>query len=134
MPRVCSVTGCDRPHKARDLCLPHYARFERTGDVRVDEPIRAFRGYTPGKIRAYKRWLSDAVCSGPCTDCGHTFHPCQMDLDHVMGEKVESVSRMTMGKWTIDEMVLEINKCKIVCANCHRLRTKFNKRTHNSWA
>jgi hypothetical protein len=41
-----------------------------------------------------------------------------MEFDHVQGDKVANPSSMT-GK----EFFEEIEKCDMVCANCHRIRT-----------
>lgn len=60
----------------------------------------------------------------PCTDCG--FIPedaCQMDYDHVRGAKVNHLSYLVRrGNWKT--VLDEIDKCELVCANCHRLRTQ----------
>jgi hypothetical protein len=57
----------------------------------------------------------------PCLDCNRSFKACQMDFDHVRGVKSGTVSQM-LG---LDTSVLlaEIEKCDLVCANCHRIRT-----------
>ena len=36
----CSVEGCERPIKGRQLCDAHRARLIQYGDVRADDPIR----------------------------------------------------------------------------------------------
>lgn len=38
--RVCSVEGCNRPHKARDLCNCHHQRLLKTGSAQADRPVR----------------------------------------------------------------------------------------------
>lgn len=38
--RTCSVEGCERSPEALGYCLAHYLRVHKTGDPRVDEPIR----------------------------------------------------------------------------------------------
>lgn len=67
--------------------------------------------------------------SGPCTDCGRRFDPCCMDFDHVRGVKRNGVSRLL----TCSDMVIqaEVEKCDLVCAVCHRLRT-HNRGSSNS--
>jgi hypothetical protein len=61
----------------------------------------------------------------PCMDCGGMFPHYVMDLDHVRGTKVASVSVMVRDymKYTEAEIVAEMAKCEVVCSNCHRIRT-----------
>lgn len=35
----CEVPGCDRKHKAKRKCTPHYERWLRTGSTSPDKPI-----------------------------------------------------------------------------------------------
>ena len=58
----------------------------------------------------------------PCTDCGHCFPPECMDFDHTGDDKARNVSAMAC--YTLEKVLAEIAKCEIVCANCHRTRTK----------
>jgi hypothetical protein len=62
----------------------------------------------------------------PCADCGGVFPYYVMDFDHREGvEKVDHVSRM-IKLMSIPRLLEEIEKCDVVCANCHRIRT-FNR-------
>src|SRR5579872_6584201 len=78
----------------------------------------------------FREWLYQHKAS-PCMDCGGTFPPVCMDFDHRPGE----VKLFPIGKhgfrFTRDELLAEIAKCDLVCANCHRIRT-FNKRSHSA--
>ena len=68
------------------------------------------------------RQYIDEKKSVPCTDCGGTFPLECMDFDHVRGEKKYNIgSLIGCAKARIDE---ELAKCEVVCANCHRIRTK----------
>lgn len=69
-----------------------------------------------------KKALVVEIKSAPCADCKGVFHHSAMDFDHVKGEKVKDVSWLL--KNTSWQTVLnEIEKCEVVCANCHRVRT-----------
>lgn len=61
----------------------------------------------------------------PCTDCGNEFHPVCMDFDHVKGEKKFNISKAAQLPITTDDLLDEIDKCELVCSNCHRLRTYY---------
>jgi hypothetical protein len=71
-----------------------------------------------------KRYL-DELKSQPCTDCGMRYPPYVMDFDHVRGEKARALSQMPSGRLTWATILAEVDKCEVVCANCHRIRTKL---------
>ncbi len=54
-----------------------------------------------------------------CTDCGYNAAPEALDFDHVRGDKKRNVSSCK----TIQSALDEAEKCEVVCANCHRIRT-----------
>ena len=61
---------------------------------------------------------------GPCGDCGGTFNPVCMDFDHRDPTKKDNnVSHGVSRGWGWDRIKKEIEKCDLVCANCHRVRT-----------
>lgn len=76
----------------------------------------------PGNWRARtNRKKLDEIKKAPCSDCNESFLACQMDFDHVHGDKVSSISQMLRGP--LAKLLLEIEKCELVCANCHATRT-----------
>lgn len=64
----------------------------------------------------------------PCADCKACFPAECMDFDHVRGEKVNNVGTMVAHGWSWDKIEAEIAKCDLVCANCHRTRTKNRRK------
>ena len=71
---------------------------------------------------SFRRFLN-AIKSYPCTDCGKSYPPWVMDLDHRPGEdKLYEIARLiTLG--SLRKAITEIMKCDLVCSNCHRERT-----------
>jgi len=58
----------------------------------------------------------------PCFDCGVRYPYYVMDFDHLNPAlKIKNVSQMR--GCTIEQVQAEIEKCQVVCANCHRVRT-----------
>jgi hypothetical protein len=58
-----------------------------------------------------------------CADCGlKPKYAAVLDFDHVRGEKCENVSVLVRHRCA-GQLVEEIDKCDVVCANCHRIRT-----------
>lgn len=62
------------------------------------------------------------VKENPCMDCGNQYHPCQMDFDHI-SNKIRAVADMVRRAVSLETLKAEIDKCELVCSNCHRLRT-----------
>lgn len=59
----------------------------------------------------------------PCMDCNERYPHYVMDFDHRdPAVKLGNVSRMARISWK--KLKEEITKCDVVCANCHRERTR----------
>lgn len=59
----------------------------------------------------------------PCADCGVQYPPYVMQFDHRdPGVKLFNVSAAP-GRYSTDQVLNEIAKCDVVCANCHAERT-----------
>ena len=67
----------------------------------------------------------------PCMDCNGVFAWCVMDFDHRPGEGKEfgigSKGRLKATPERLAQVQKEIDKCDLVCSNCHRVRTKDRK-------
>lgn len=75
-----------------------------------------------------RRWATrdfiNSLKSGkPCTDCGGSFPPHCMDYDHRDGSQNKIKDVAAMKTFSRDNVIREIEKCDLVCANCHRERT-----------
>jgi hypothetical protein len=65
----------------------------------------------------------------PCADCGGRFEPHQMDFDHRdPNTKAFDVCSSSASLKSHGAIALEAAKCDIVCANCHRLRSRRQHR------
>lgn len=53
-----------------------------------------------------------------------------MDFDHVRGIKKYNIAHMVKLAYSIEAIKKELEKCELVCSNCHRIRTR-NRRTKN---
>jgi hypothetical protein len=54
-----------------------------------------------------------------CLDCGEK-NPIVLEFDH-RGDKEHNISHMV--KHQLEKLKLEILKCDIRCANCHKIKT-----------
>lgn len=77
------------------------------------------------------QWKWDyLVKSGGCSYDGcDVINPIMLEFDHIDKEdKTSSISRMIQGGYSVNALEKEAQKCRILCANHHRLRTaqQFN--------
>jgi hypothetical protein len=63
------------------------------------------------------------VKSVPCMDCNQTYPPYVMDLDHRVREDKADFINVIMRRGSWKNFLDEIEKCDVVCSNCHRERT-----------
>jgi hypothetical protein len=116
---ICANCHRQRTHarqQAGEFRIPHPALKART--PMRDRKLREFherrREHVP-LLRAYR--------STPCFDCGQRFPWFVMEFDHRDPEiKRRNVPQMA-GSVSLMNLLKEIEKCDIVCANCHRVRT-----------
>lgn len=67
------------------------------------------------KIRAVE------YLGGRCMRCGFQGHPITFDFDHrVPADKQFDWNKLRLRAW--DAVKAELDKCDLLCSNCHRLR------------
>lgn len=83
---------------------------------------RTLEGYKKTKrVRRERNLLFlRTLKSVPCTDCGIQFPHYVMEFDHCRGDKSCNLST---GRMSLTQISNELDKCDVVCANCHKTRT-----------
>ncbi len=67
--------------------------------------------------------LLDFLSTKKCIDCGEK-DPVVLDFDHIdPSNKFKSVSQMLSGHYSWKSLLVEMSKCEIRCANCHRRKS-----------
>lgn len=78
------------------------------------------------RIRAeMQRKLLAYLLRHPCVDCGEA-DPVVLEFDHLRDKIDDIATLMAFGSW--ERVAREIEKCEVVCANCHRRRTARRRR------
>ena len=68
-----------------------------------------------------------------CSICGFNKHYSALDFDHISRDKkIKNVSRLVSDTCSWKTVVVEIGKCRVLCANCHRIKTHENKEYINT--
>lgn len=76
-----------------------------------------------------KDWLNEIKVQKGCSVCGYNEHPAALDFNHVYGAKLFGIGQDP--KMAKHKILAEIDKCEILCANCHRIHTYKNKHWHS---
>lgn len=73
------------------------------------------------------RYVRDYKHMRRCADCNVAYAWYVMQFDHIpeLGPKLFNISNPP-ARVLIEEIVAEMRKCEVVCANCHATRT-FNR-------
>lgn len=90
------------------------------------EQVRAGR---ERRVAVAQRHALEYLRSRACADCGES-RATVLDFDHVRGEKIREVAALIRLGSSLPKLDAEIEKCDVVCANCHRRRTAIRG---NSW-
>jgi hypothetical protein len=72
------------------------------------------------QIRENQQRLCAYFLAHPCTDCGET-DLAVLEFDHLR-DKTANIGTLING-YMWKRILAEIEKCEVVCANCHRRRT-----------
>lgn len=83
--------------------------------------------YNVGRRARIKQFLTEIKLKQGCSECGYKEHPEALEFDHTSDNKSFTVSRAIALGYSEKKILSEIEKCELVCANCHRVRT-YNRR------
>jgi hypothetical protein len=78
------------------------------------------------KRKILQQWVRDYFAVHPCVDCGES-DPIVLEFDHVRGSKVADICQLVQHRTALAKIVIEVGKCEVRCANCHR-RATYNRR------
>jgi hypothetical protein len=107
---------CRACQKAYDAGWYQANRAKRQAKVREDRLEQAV-------------WLDSLKEGKPCTDCGRTYPPYVMEWDHLPGfVKTLVLADVRRAAHSRKRILEELEKCELVCANCHRERTFGTRR------
>lgn len=88
-------------------------------------PCRQCQREAQQKRRAPRQEYVDKIkAERGCMDCGlHPKYSQVLEFDHRPDEDKKFHISDGMIAGTMEDLIIEINKCDVVCANCHRVRT-----------
>jgi hypothetical protein len=78
-----------------------------------------------GKAEQVKRNVQITIDerAKPCTDCKVEYPYYVMEFDHISDDKTGGICKMARRPVSEAKLRAEIDKCEVVCSNCHAART-----------
>lgn len=122
--RKCSVCGLEKNaeefsnHTYCKVCKSDYNKrhYNDNKQYYIDKAIK-----NKQKAIDFLKELKEV----PCADCGNSYPYYVMDFDHLRDKEFQIGTRgRRVGR---EALLKEIDKCEVVCANCHRVRTHFRQ-------
>lgn len=80
------------------------------------------RRYNQRRIAHIQETLNK-LKSVPCADCGNQYPPIAMDFDHLRDKEFTISNGVGLLGLALSTILKEVDKCEVVCAVCHRIRT-----------
>lgn len=108
-------------NKKREYDRDYYKKMGTDRKAHKVRLQRIRRQYIRDKVNEY-------LVGKSCLDCGEVDRDV-LDFDHVLDSKVNNVSDLIVGGNSLVYIMLEISKCEIRCANCHRRKTARQRRS-----
>jgi hypothetical protein len=107
------------------MCRPCHSEYHREHYLAhkqryIDQAAKVKRKL----MRERTLLLLEYFKSRPCADCGET-DPIVLEFDHLRDKKFAIGSHLVRRPWKV--ILAEMEKCEVVCANCHRRRTAHRR-------
>lgn len=102
--------------KQREAARRHYFKNSEAIQKRTAENNKLIR-------RRNKEYVDEVKGVNPCADCGVSYPPYVMQFDHIVDGKRANIADMVRNGYSLENIQTEIDKCELVCANCHAERT-----------
>lgn len=98
-----------------------YKSNQKTQITRVKENAKSRRDIA-------KQYVKNYLETHPCVMCGNS-DILVLEFDHLR-DKTQTISSMIQESKSLDVIKAEINKCQVLCANCHKVKTHKEQNTY----
>ena len=110
------------PEKRKEYHREYLKRRYQEDPTYKQTHLQRVKKLSDKRRKAHKELIL-GLKNNPCADCKEMFHHSMMEFDH----KPEFIKKFDIGSGgqagNLKELIEELDKCDLVCANCHRYRT-----------
>lgn len=102
-------------------CIPCKKEYNKAHYISNKD---AYLGRAKATNKEYTDWYRSLKDDKECTDCKVRYPYYVLEWDHLPGTEKEMTPANAKRSYTPrTELLKELEKCELVCANCHRIRT-----------
>jgi hypothetical protein len=102
----------------RECAHGHNKKYYGTEGTARDRHLQNVRERTEAAREAAREYVYQYLLKHSCESCGEA-DPRVLEFHHV-GQKDSEITRLVSGGWSIRRIQEEIDKCQVLCSNCHR--------------
>ena len=111
--KICTKCG-------KELSLDQFNWRDKSKGTRRSECKTCHNNYMKQKYKEKQVVVQELKAQCSCAKCGDK-RGYVLDYHHINpNEKEEGVARMVSNNYTLNKVYNEIEKCVVLCANCHR--------------
>lgn len=111
--KICTKCG-------KELPLDQFNWRDKSKGTRRSECKTCHNNYMKQKYKEKQVVVQELKAQCSCAKCGDK-RGYVLDYHHINpNDKEEGVARMVSNNYTLDKVYSEIEKCVVLCANCHR--------------
>jgi len=107
-------------HKTCRECMKIFRKNWYEGDAH-DRHLQQVKERKAAAREVSRQYVWDYLSTHPCVQCGES-DPMVLEFHHKR-EKEFAVGVLASGGYPIEKIQSEIDKCDVLCANCHRRLT-----------
>ena len=122
--KICTKCG-------RELPLDQFNWRDKNKGTRRSECKECHCNYMKNKYQEKKNTIQELKSQRKCAKCGES-RGYVLDYHHIdPSQKEKGVARLVSSTYSIDNVYKEIEKCIVLCANCHREFHHFKNLDNN---
>ena len=83
--------------------------------------------YQKERLATKREFLNQYKVERGCCVCGYNAHPVALELNHIDPNTKSFGISSKLISLTTEKLMNELEKCNVMCANCHQIHTHENK-------
>lgn len=108
--------------KCKTCCKERSRKYYQVNKEKQKQQIYASR---ITRLEQNRRFVFEYLSNNPCSVCGET-DPRVLEFDHLR-DKEDNVTAILSSGSSQEKIMKEIQKCQVLCANCHRRKTAIEQ-------